>query len=85
METFPQYGCSYGRTGAARVAKGGSLDGASSGHDAGKLDGRKLKLTPSQEKHLVQLYRTGEHTTSEIAELFGVAPSTVHRAIQRAG
>jgi DNA invertase Pin-like site-specific DNA recombinase len=52
---------------------------------AGKLRGRKPKLTPSQEKHLVQLHRTGAHTTSEIAELFGVARSTVYRAIQRAG
>ena len=51
---------------------------------AGKLRGRKPKLTASQEKHLVQLHRTGAHTTSEIAELFGVARSTVYRAIQRA-
>jgi DNA invertase Pin-like site-specific DNA recombinase len=50
---------------------------------AGKLRGRKPKLTRSQEKHLVQLHRTGEHTTSEIAELFGVARSTVCRALQR--
>jgi DNA invertase Pin-like site-specific DNA recombinase len=52
---------------------------------AGKLRGRKPKLTPSQEKHLAQLHRTGAHTTSEIAELFGVARSTVYRAIQRGG
>jgi len=45
---------------------------------AGKLRGRNSKLTPSQEKHLVQLHRTCEHTTSEIAELFGVARSTVY-------
>jgi len=51
---------------------------------AGKLCGRKPKLTSSQEKHLVQLHRTGAHTTSEIAELFGVARSTVYRAVQRA-
>jgi len=50
---------------------------------AGKLHGRKPKLTPSQEKRLVQLHRTGAHTTSEIAELFGVARSTVYWAIQR--
>lgn len=28
---------------------------------------------------------TPSHTTSEIAELFGIARSTVYRAIQRAG
>jgi DNA invertase Pin-like site-specific DNA recombinase len=31
---------------------------------AGKLRGRKPKLTPSQEKRLLQLHRTGAHTTS---------------------
>jgi DNA invertase Pin-like site-specific DNA recombinase len=51
---------------------------------AGKLRGRKPKLTPCQENHLVQLHRTRAHTTSEIAELVGVARSTVYRAIQRA-
>lgn len=52
---------------------------------AGKLRGKKPKLSPSQERHLVQLHRAGAHTTSEIAELFGVARSTVYRAIQRSG
>lgn len=33
----------------------------------------------------MQLHRTGAHTTSDIAELFGVACSTVYRAIHRAG
>jgi transposase len=32
----------------------------------------------------VNLHRQGTHTTSEIAELFGVACSTAYRAIQRA-
>ncbi|WP_241251500.1 helix-turn-helix domain-containing protein [Candidatus Protofrankia californiensis] len=30
------------------------------------------------------LHHAGEHTTSELAELFGVARSTVYRAIERA-
>lgn len=51
----------------------------------GRLRGKKPKLSVSQEKHLVSLYRGGEHTTAEIAELFGVARSTVYRAIKRAG
>jgi len=42
-------------------------------------------LIASQEKHLVQLHRTGEHATSEIAEIFGVACSTVYRAVHRGG
>lgn len=52
---------------------------------AGKLRGKKPKLSVSQEKYLVALHRAGTHTTSEIAELFGVARSTVYRAIQRGG
>lgn len=33
---------------------------------------------------MVDLYRAGTHTTSEIAALFNVARSTVYRALQRA-
>ncbi|MCT1368510.1 recombinase family protein [Rothia sp. p3-SID1597] len=51
----------------------------------GRLRGKKPKLSVSQEKHLVSLYRGGEHTTSEIAELFGVARPTGHKAFQRTG
>lgn len=51
----------------------------------GRLRGKKPKLSPTQEKHLVELYRAGEHTTSELAEEFGVARSTVYRAVERAG
>ncbi|MGH3603040.1 MAG: helix-turn-helix domain-containing protein, partial [Pseudonocardiaceae bacterium] len=43
------------------------------------------KLSPSQEAHLVELHRAGRHTTTELAELFTVARSTVYRAIHRAG
>jgi DNA invertase Pin-like site-specific DNA recombinase len=49
----------------------------------GRLRGKKPKLSPSQEQHLVKLYQAGEHTSSQLAELFNVARSTVYRAIQR--
>lgn len=51
----------------------------------GKLRGKKPKLSTVQEKHLVELHRKGEHTTAELAELFGVARSTVYRAVERIG
>ncbi|GAA1138101.1 recombinase family protein [Microbacterium aurantiacum] len=50
----------------------------------GRLRGKQPKLSPKQEAHLVALYRSGTHTTAEVAELFGVARSTVYRALQRA-
>ena len=52
---------------------------------AGRLRGKQPKLSPAQEKHLVEVYQRGEHTTAQIAELFSVARSTVYRAIKRAG
>ena len=39
---------------------------------------------PCSDSHLVQLRLAGEHTNAEIAELFGVARSTVLRALDRA-
>jgi DNA invertase Pin-like site-specific DNA recombinase len=51
----------------------------------GRLQGKKPKLSPSQEQRLVKLYQAGEHTSSQLAELFSVARSTVYRAIQRSG
>jgi hypothetical protein len=49
----------------------------------GRLRGKQPKLNPRQEAHLVALHRTGEHSVSELGELFGVARSTIYRAIQR--
>ena len=51
---------------------------------AGKLRGRKPKLTPRQEAHLVELHQTGAKNPGELAELFGVARSTVYRTLDRA-
>jgi DNA invertase Pin-like site-specific DNA recombinase len=49
----------------------------------GHLRGKQPKLNPRQEAHLVALHRAGEHSTAELGDLFGVARSTVYRAIQR--
>ena len=51
----------------------------------GRLRGQQPKLSATLEAHLVALDRAGSHTSSELAELFSVARSTVYRAIQRAG
>ena len=48
-----------------------------------RLRGKQPKLNSRQEAHLVGLYRTGEHTTGELTDLFSVGRSTVYRAIDR--
>jgi DNA invertase Pin-like site-specific DNA recombinase len=42
----------------------------------GRLRGKQPKLKPAQEAHLVELWRAGQHTSAELAELFSVARST---------
>ena len=49
----------------------------------GRGRGKQPKLNPRQEAHLVGLLQAGEHSTAELADLFGVARSTVYRAQQR--
>jgi DNA invertase Pin-like site-specific DNA recombinase len=49
----------------------------------GHLRGKQPKLNPRQEAHLVELLGSGEYTTAEVGYLFGVARSTVYRAVER--
>jgi DNA invertase Pin-like site-specific DNA recombinase len=49
----------------------------------GRLRGKQPKLNHRQEAHLVALLKGGEYSTAELADLFGVARSTVYRACQR--
>ncbi len=51
----------------------------------GRLRGKQPKLNPRQEARLVALHRAGEYSTAELGDLFGVARSTVYRAIDRDG
>ncbi len=49
----------------------------------GRLRGKQPKLNPRQEAHLVSLLETGDHSTAELADPFGVARSTVYCAERR--
>ena len=69
----------------ADLARARTREGMAVARAKGRLRGKKPKLSPHQEAHLVELHRAGRHTTSELAELFNVARSTVYRAIRRAG
>src|SRR5664280_3920032 len=50
----------------------------------GRLRGKQPRLNQRQEAHLVALLKGGEYSTAELADLFGVARSTVYRAVERA-
>jgi DNA invertase Pin-like site-specific DNA recombinase len=58
-------------------------EGMAAAKAKGRLRGKQPKLKPRQEAHVADLYRAGGHTTAELAELFGVARSTIYRALQR--
>ena len=49
----------------------------------GRLKGRAPSLSPSRRRHLITLVDAGDHTHTELAELFQVSRATVYREIQR--
>ena len=69
----------------ADLARARTREGMAVAKAKGRLRGKQPKLTAAQEKHLVDLYWDGRHTTAELASLFTVARSTVYRAVERAG
>jgi DNA invertase Pin-like site-specific DNA recombinase len=50
----------------------------------GKLRGKPPKLSARQQAHLVKLHTAGEHSISDLAELFSVSRATVYRVLDRA-
>ncbi|PPI47040.1 recombinase family protein [Rathayibacter tritici] len=50
----------------------------------GRLKGRKPKLSPVVEGHLVAEFRSGDYSVTELAGRYGVGVATVYRAVQRA-
>jgi DNA invertase Pin-like site-specific DNA recombinase len=49
----------------------------------GRLRGKQPKLNYRQEAHLMALFDGGDHSTAELADLFGVTRSTLYRAVER--
>jgi hypothetical protein len=43
----------------------------------GRLRGKKPKLNPRQESHLVEVFETGEHSTAAAARVDGDSPQAV--------
>lgn len=50
----------------------------------GRLRGTKPKLSRVQQAHLMELYVSGEHSVTELAQIFGVSRQTVYRVVERA-
>ena len=74
---------SHGRRVRGRPGPPRTREGMAVAKAKGRLRGKQPKLTPRQEAHLVGLLQAGEHSTAELADLFGFARSTVYRAQQR--
>ncbi|MBE9376207.1 recombinase family protein [Saccharopolyspora sp. HNM0983] len=49
----------------------------------GKLRGKQPKLSAKQQRELVRMYRTGEYTIADLAEVFTVSRTTIYRTLQR--
>ncbi len=68
----------------ADLARARTREGMAVARAKGRLRGKRPKLSPNQEAHLVELYQARQHTIGELEELFSVTRSTVYRAISRA-
>ena len=68
----------------ADLIRARTREGMATARAKGRLRGKPPKLTPAQQRHLVQLHAAGEHTSGELAELFGVGRATVYRTLRRA-
>lgn len=49
----------------------------------GRIGGRRPKLTPRQQREVVQLINTGQKTAADAARLFNVHPSTIARLLAK--
>ena len=49
----------------------------------GKMRGKKPKLTEKQQKELLKMHETGDHSISDLAEIFSVSRATIYRTLQR--
>ena len=49
----------------------------------GKLKGRRPTLSAKQQAELKRMHRSGEHSISDMAEIFNVSRPTVYRTLNR--
>lgn len=48
------------------------------------MRGKQPKLSPRQQARLVEQRRGGEHTLTDLAEIFSISRATVYRVLERA-
>ncbi len=58
-------------------------NGLEAARKAGRVGGRRPKLTPEQQKEIIQLVTSGQKTGAEAARLFRVHPSTIVRLLAK--
>lgn len=67
----------------ASPARNRTREGMAIAKAAGRLKGRAPKLTASQQVHLARLHAAGDHSISELAELFAVSRLCFYRVLAR--
>ena len=58
-------------------------EGMAIARSRGKLRGKQPKLSDKQQKELRRMHDTGEHSISDLAELFSISRPTVYRTLAR--
>ncbi len=67
----------------ADLAGARTREGMAVARAKGRPRGNRPKLSPQKAAHLVELFREGGRTISELEELFSVTRFTIYRAVQR--
>ena len=68
----------------ADLVRSRTREGLRAAKAKGRLRGKPPKLDPGQQARLVDLHQSEDRSPDELAEMFGVARSTVYRVLERA-
>lgn len=58
------------------------MEGMAEAREAGRLPGKKPKLTPLQQKRLYNDYESGQYRTAELMELYPLKRSALYATIE---
>lgn len=60
-----------------------TIEGMAEARKAGRIAGKKPKLTPLQQKRLYNDYQSGQYTTAQLMELYPLKRSALYATIER--